>query len=441
MPDDIDLRLLQPYRAIRRITAGSDGPFGGLLCRTVAGDVGALVDIAALPRDWTAWEADAAGHLLSPQDIVRRGSTHDVLLPVCAERLGDAIAQRGRRGAALRAGEAVTVAVSVLRGLCELQQLHTGGTGEWWVTDAGRPVLVTDVGELRADEASVAILRDVAQAFTARLGEDVIAAAGRERLGARDLHAIEDDLFRFAAAEPLGFGVSSSTIGRTLPTAHHERDAGWQTANADDDRPERRTPWHDLVARHVDSDVADLVSRTTTAVWRRATTPRPRSRGKAWMWAAGAGAVVLAGGLAIPSGAAQPTPSSTDIRALSSLDASETPAPTQSVGAPEPVEIADLTDPAAIVAALLEARASCGSDPICLAEVMTDPAAQIEPGAVDLDPSQRTVTLVDEFGGVSVVRVDAVVGQLPAQLVVIQQNNERWLLREVYSVAQQPSGS
>ncbi|WP_404432971.1 hypothetical protein LG299_01830 [Microbacterium lacus] len=441
MPDDIDLRLLQPYRAIRRITAGSDGPFGGLLCRTEVGDVGILVDIAALPSDWTGWEADAGGHLLSPQDVIRRGSTHGVLLPVCAERLGDTIAQRGRRAAALRAGEAVTVAVSVLRGLSELQQLHADGTGEWWVTDTGRPVLVTEVGELRPDEASVAILRDVAQAFTARLAEDVIAAAGRERLAARDLHAIEDDLFRFAAAEPLRSGASSSTLVRSLPSAHHERAIDWRADNEEVEHAERRMPWHDLVARHVDADIADLVSRTTTAVWRRATTPRPRSRGRAWMWAAGAGAVVLAGGLALPSGAAQPAPSPTDTPAVASPGATETPAPLESAESTEVTVVTEASHPTAIVTALLDARASCGSDPMCLAEVMTDPAAQIEPGTVDLNPSERTVTLVDEFGGVAVVRVDAVDAQLPAQLVVIEQHNERWLLRDVYSVAQQPSGS
>lgn len=441
MPDDIDLRLLQPYRSIRRITAGTDGPFGGVLCRTEAGEAGALVDVAMLPRDWAGWDADAEGHLLSPQDVIRRGATHDVLLPVCAQRLSDLVAQRGSRGTALRAGEAVTAAVSVLRGLSEARRLREGAMGEWWVTDTGRPVLVTEVGDQRADEASVVILRDVARAFTPRLAEDVIAAAGRERLAARDLHAIEDDLFRFAAAEPLGSGASSSAHTHDLPHARHGRATDWQPDSEDSDRAERRLPWHDLIARHVDADVADLVSRTTTAVWRRATTPRPRTRGKAWMWAAGAGAVVLAGGLALPSGAAQPAPSLNDSVVLPAPDTTATPLPTSSTDATDGAEAAEVADPTAIASALLDARASCDSDPLCLAEVMTDPAAQIEPGVVDLDPSQRNVTLVDEFGGVSVVRVDAVDAQLPAQLVVIQQHNERWLLRDVYSVAQQPSGS
>lgn len=440
MPDDIDLRLLQPYRAIRRITAVTDAPFGGVLCRTDAGVAGALIDVSVLPPDWTGWEADADGHLLSPHDVIRRGATHDVLLPVCAQKLSDLVTQRGSRGAALRAGEAVTATVSVLRGLSEVQRLREGALGEWWVTDAGRPVLATEVGDRRADEASVAILRDVARAFTARLAEDVIAAAGRERLAARDLHAIEDELFRFAAAEPLGSGVSSSAHAHNLPAAHQVRATDWLPDSDDGDRADRRPPWHDLVARHVDTDVADLVSRTTTAVWRRATRPRPHSRGKAWMWAAGAGAIVLAGGLALPSGAAQPASTSTENAELSTPEATETSPPPISTAA-EATDAAEITDPTAIVGALLDARASCNSDPLCLAEVMADPAAPIEPGVVDLEPSQRTIALVDEFGGVSVVRVDAIDAQLPAQLVVIQQHNERWLLRDVYSVAQQPSGS
>lgn len=155
------------------------------------------------------------------------------------------------------------------------------------------------------------------------------------------------------------------------------------------------------------------------------------------MWAAGAGAVVLAGGLALPSGATQTAASPTDSVALTTLGTTETsPSPIST----EAADGAETADPTAIAGALLEARTVCGSDPLCLAEVMTDPAAQIDPGAVDLDPSQRTVTLVDEFGGVSVVRVDAVDAHVPAQLVVIAQHDERWLLRDVYSVAQQPSG-
>ena len=46
------------------------------------------------------------------------------------------------------------------------------------------------------------------------------------------------------------------------------------------------------------------------------------------------------------------------------------------------------------------------------------------------------MTLLDEFGGAAVLRVEAA-GGAPPQLVVIVRADGRWLLRDVYDVAQQ----
>jgi hypothetical protein len=56
---------------------------------------------------------------------------------------------------------------------------------------------------------------------------------------------------------------------------------------------------------------------------------------------------------------------------------------------------------------------------------------------IDLAPDRRTATLLDDFGGAAVVRVDAAGGEHPPQLVVLVQSEGRWLLRDVYAVAEQ----
>ena len=58
-------------------------------------------------------------------------------------------------------------------------------------------------------------------------------------------------------------------------------------------------------------------------------------------------------------------------------------------------------------------------------------------GVVDLAAAERTVTLLDEFGGAAVLRVEASAAPAAPQLVVIVRAGDRWLLRDVYDVAEQ----
>ena len=82
----------------------------------------------------------------APVDIVRRADGHDVALPVCTERLSDFLTRRA--ATPLSAGERLTLAVSVARGVHELA---AGGTdaacpGTWWLTEAGQPMLAAHDG-------------------------------------------------------------------------------------------------------------------------------------------------------------------------------------------------------------------------------------------------------------------------------------------------------
>ena len=71
-----------------------------------------------------------------------------------------------------------------------------------------------------------------------------------------------------------------------------------------------------------------------------------------------------------------------------------------------------------------------------MAEVMLDPAAPLEAGVIDLAATQRQTTLLDDFGGVAVLRIDAVEAGPAPQLVVIMLVEDRWLLRDVHAAKQ-----
>jgi len=60
----------------------------------------------------------------------------------------------------------------------------------------------------------------------------------------------------------------------------------------------------------------------------------------------------------------------------------------------------------------------------------------MESGVIDLDPSQRMTSLLDDFGGVAVLRVDPATGGDGAQLVVIMLRDDRWLLRDIHPAKQ-----
>lgn len=430
--------LLAPYRPIRRIEAGADAPFPATLCRLASGDTALLVDAAELPVQWQGWTAQPDGHLLQPVDLVRRADGHDVVLPVLTTRLVDLAQRRRSEGRDLLDGEAVTLAVSLLRGLEEVRTGWPDERGEWWLTDAGFPALVTGCGSIDAADATRAALEEVAEGRPATPWHDVLEAARRPRIAARELARLEDDLFAFASARAVDMTARPSAAGEG---AGRER---WR----DDIEPAApRTLWEQL-GRHVDADLADVFSRATTAVWRRLRSrPGGGSRRRVWLLAAAVAAVVVLGGLLWPQDrspeasapetvSAQPTitPASTDAPApaVSEGGDGDTTTEPSAQGAPA----AGPPDLVAVASDLLTARSAC-DQPSCAGAVMVDPSRTLAPGVVDLPSSARTVTLLDEFGGVAVLRVDAVDGTAESELVVIELVGDRWLLRDV-TLAQQP---
>jgi len=144
----------------------------------------------------------------------------------------------------------------------------------------------------------------------------------------------------------------------------------------------------------------------------------------------------LAGGLLWPSGGGGPA--TAEVPADS--PAASTPTPASASAEPvldPPVEGGTESDLAVIAAELLSARTECGSDQACLEHVVEIVDAPLPGGVVDLAAADRTVTLLDEFGGAAVLRVEAAGSAAPPQLVVIVRTGDRWLLRDVYDVPEQ----
>jgi hypothetical protein len=419
---------------IRQVAGERESPWKGSLVCGPAGELGVMVNTALLGAQWRGWDAAAAGHVLGPLEIIRRPGGHDVLLPVCTERLDEFLSRRAATGAELSAGECVTVAVSLLRGLADLRGAQAPVRGTWWLTDEGRPVFATDSGQTGIEETTAELLgvlgRDVPG-----LGPDidlVLEAACEPRRSSRELDRAEALLF--AVADPLP--LATTTFGPRSVRSGARPDQPVPAAEASVERA-----WPFTFARHLDADWADLVSRTTTGLWRRVRTRRPGSR-RPWLVAGGLAAAILAGGLMWPTGPGGPATADT---APMSDDAIGTPSPTPAaIGATEAGDAvagsADGTatppgpaDLAAVAGALLDTRAECATEPACLASVVEPGSMPLSPGVADLPPTERTVTLLDDFGGAAVLRVEAP-GGMP-QFVVIVQSDDRWLLRDIYDAA------
>ena len=443
MTSDADARLLAPYRAVRRVGAGVDVPWSGMLVQLASGESRVLVDAAEFDADWAGWRAGADGHILAPLDLIRRSDGHSVLLPLCSERVQDFLVRRTARRVPLSVGETVTLGVSLVRGFSAWHAIGDD-RGEWWLTDGGRPVLACGAGQRGVPRHTAELLRSLADGgpCSSALAFAAEAMTG-ERVSAHDLQDAEDALFAVATAEPLATALLGPRTAREVVAVERGVRAipnpGSSAALSED---ARRPTLMDSLAQHVDADLADAVSRATTGLWRRLRAPRVGRR-RPWVVAGSAAAVVLAAGLLWPTGGGGPATAEVGSQGTVADDSGSTSAP-DDTPATDPAAgegvsevAAQPADLAATAGSLLDARLACGGDESCLASVSVDPAATFASGAIDLPAAERVITLLDDFGGVAVLRVDSLAGSSGSQLVVIMLHEDRWLLRDVH-VAKQP---
>ena len=428
------------YRPIRAVRARVDGPWPGVLAHTSAGEAYVLVDADALGPQWRGWDAAADGHVLVPVDVARRSDGHDVVLPVCVERLEEFVRRRAAR-MPLSAGEAVTLGVSVLRGCLQIAAAPET-TGDWWLDEAGRPVLATDASPHRALDTSAAVLEQVAvDPRAARTWATALRAVTAERLAVRELEAAEEALFAVATPEPLST-VSLSPRGAAEGAPRADASPYGYVAH-EVTQATHASMWQSLIAG-VDNDLAETVSRATTAVWRRlrpSEQTKRASRRAPWLVGGAVAAAVLAGGALWPTASGVATEDPADVvntpaptATGTAADASPTPTAPPVARAAEGSATPDLVQ---VTGGLLDARIACGGAPDCLATVVAD-ATTLPEGAIDLPAGTRSLTLLDDFGDIAVLRLDAADGARPSQMVVILRRDEKWLLRDVSDVAQQP---
>jgi len=244
------------HRPIRTLVE-DEGPFEGDLV-TRAGGLAVRVDAERL-HGWAGWAFAGAEHVAAPLDVALRVDGQDVLLPWCVRTVRTALAQAGDAGG-ISHGEAVTLAVSVLRGVLELEdgrpeggggrrgegdhpQAHDDAAGDerhggWWLTDEARPVFVIDASEGRhADGPPRVTGMDLLRELEGRIEDRALRRVlGRLAEALRDPRRLraeaarwEAELLDVAAPRPLRlivdeFATAAAEEGPAGPVSpRHER--------------------------------------------------------------------------------------------------------------------------------------------------------------------------------------------------------------------------
>ncbi|MFK4762883.1 hypothetical protein ACI3KS_18295 [Microbacterium sp. ZW T5_45] len=205
---------------------------------------------------------------------------------------------------------------------------------------------------------------------------------------------------------------------------------------------------------------------------RTAVTAPKTSRRRALLVAGAAAAAVLAGGLLWPGGAtgqsdAVDAGAVTEEPARTSSDPSDGATPsdvgvaasggedTDATGEsansePDASQGADSDDPVAAAQALLQAirRCSVSGDTVCGDAVAEGSAGVVDSlSAVLQDGDEPHIALIDVYGDVAVVRVGAAAdagasperaADMQERMLVLIRQNENWLVRDAYDVADQP---
>lgn len=286
------------------------------------------------------------------------------------------------------------------------------------------------------------------------------------------LEMCEDDLFQLSEAAPL---ETRSLRPRPSRSLHGDfasllaEPAAETSATAEDASTGR--VWRFLssqirqgTARHIDPEIADVATET----WRRT------RRGVAGVVRR---PLVVALGLAlliVMVGALWP-----DDRRVSAADANPTTGVADATEAEEIPpgesdrrgEPADAGDQAALEAApgdearalegiaaaanaLLVARVACNDDTECTAHIYEDAAAPVGRAGprdadeqeshrrpLDVPPHARALTLIDDLGGVAVLRVSLatpVAGEVNAEMLIIVNTERGWRIRDVFDVLDAP---
>lgn len=286
----------------------------------------------------------------------------------------------------------------------------------WWVTAEGRPVVVEEPSApdiVTATADSLGRLAALTPDPTTRDLVDHARAAVRTR-PSREWDAVERRLFAHADPEPLVLGPLTPVIVDQPPPHTPSAAAKGPLALLDDE-----------LGSQIWRSLADLRER-----WRSS------SRFRATAAGVGVAAVVLVGAAVLLSGTADPAPTASVTPGVSkTAQPSATVIPQPSATSPWPVdERVPLSDDMVVVARQLFAEVSLCADDACRSAF--DESSTFERAPLLPDAAHADITLLEDFGGVTVVRVaDA----STTQYVTLVRHNDRWLVRAVETVTDQPS--
>ncbi|MFZ8757437.1 hypothetical protein ACO03V_08500 [Microbacterium sp. HMH0099] len=328
----------------------------------------------------------------------------------CVELLDDYLERRRRSGIAMSTGEVVTLLVPFLRGAGT-----AGRDAVWGLTREGRPVPCPPA-------QPPAILRTVdGLRRLAPPDIDAVVAEVRrvlERPSTAAASAAEERVFHLGEPRPLVLGPLRPVIAD-----EPEEDAGGSTG---------------LLAL-VDADLRTAVAaalRDARRRWRRRAPASSRRRVVLWAAAAVLAAVVAVGVTAVAGpgdgGGATPgvTGGSVADRPMEDEDEDDAVADLGPSAAPD-------VSPDGVpngIRRVVEAAGACGSDTVCLAPLREAPPSPDEPEL--LPPAGASMALVDDFGGLVVLRLE-VSGR--RQYVTLVRVNDRWLVRAAGAITDQPS--
>lgn len=431
-PPEPDDPLTSAFRTVRRLSA-LDAPYGGVLARD-GGDAVVLVDVDTCPLSRS--ETDLGPHVLGVRDVARTRTGCALVLPWCVESLDRLLLRRGP--ASLGAGEAVTVALSLHRGRAALAAAGRGvpARGAWWVTDAGCPVFA------RSDQPEAPTIDEATARVWERLIETTGSRAVADLLRVLDVEdpAAERALFTAASPTPLVLDAAMPVRAERLARADRADEA--ESPPADGGR--LLGALRAALVRHVDADLADTVSDAAHALRRRVGRATTGRRLRPVVLAGIVAGVALTAGLLLwptpedavadreprsaavaASEAASPAPVSTPTTAA--VDgAAATPAPDE---AEDPAAAA----PATALEAALSAGAGCAEESRCRDHVEDGAGDGVVAAFARLVREDQSVELLDDLGGVAVLRATGAAGG--TVVVVVVEVESRWLVRDIREIA------
>ena len=447
------------HRFVRWLDAQESAFPGGLV---VDGE-GMRVRVSAQSVPEPLWQFADAEHVAGVRDLVRTRSGHDVLLPWCPEPIEVFLGRRAAAEQPLATGETVTLVGSLLRGVTEVDDAAL--RGRWWLTDDARPIFAPGEGS-QCGAATTAVISRLRDDCTDRMLDRVLAEIADRvedpRAVRQSCERWEHELTELAAPRALVREVFPAERVSAI-AAHSERvrtDA--EVVNQQHSLMENwlgrarsifetlieRAPWRrfERGARSTDARQPNSVSK-----------PRAGRARMVLVGAAVAGAV-LGVGLLWPSdsedsaasergGAREQTvvtSTSVPTPAGDGEGAAEEPSsqPRQSdSGDSEPttdgISNGSLEQ---LVPGLLEKISGCvDADDHSCPQAIADGAGEIVQQRLAPIDSSRAVTPIEDYGDIAVLRLGSTEKKGEQMLVLVKQK-DGWLVRDVYDVADQPSG-